>query len=222
MATVNNDYVPQSVLDSVNTRTVSEALEGSVEEITDRFLKLLVAQMTNQDPMNPLDNAQVTSQLAQLSTVSGITKMNETMESFKESLYTNQALQSANMIGHGVLVPGDTMQLYEGVAVFGVDLPAGVDTFTARILDSRGNLVHSMEFTAGDAGVFPIAWDGTVGQDANGDPVKLPDGQYRFQVSAGTGLSFGEVDSVTRGGSGVTLNISGLGEVDFASVRQIL
>ena len=74
-------------------------------------MTLLVTQLKNQDPLNPLDNAQVTSQLAQLSTVTGVNKLNTTLESLKASYQSSEALQAANMIGHGVLVEGNYVDL---------------------------------------------------------------------------------------------------------------
>ena len=72
----------------------------------DRFLKLLVTQLKNQDPLNPMDNAEMTSQLAQMSTVSGIEKLNTTMTSLADGLATSQSMQAAGMLGKSVLVPG--------------------------------------------------------------------------------------------------------------------
>ncbi len=73
----------------------------------DRFLKLLVTQMRNQDPLNPMDNAQVTTQLAQISTVSGIDKLNKTMARHVELVcWPRSRLQASGLIGHGVLAPG--------------------------------------------------------------------------------------------------------------------
>ena len=105
MTTVNSNatVLPQALLDQMNGS--SAAKKSTAEEAQDRFLTLLVTQMKNQDPLNPLDNAQVTSQLAQLSTVTGIDKLNGTLESMMGSYQSNQALQAANMIGHGVLAP---------------------------------------------------------------------------------------------------------------------
>src|SRR5512139_3712212 len=83
--------------------------KNSTAETKDRFLSLLVAQMKNQDPLNPLDNAQVTSQMAQLSTVQGIEDMNSKLAALASSLGTNQMAQAANLIGRGVLVPGNSI-----------------------------------------------------------------------------------------------------------------
>ena len=74
--------------------------------MANRFLTLLVTQLQNQDPLNPLDNAQVTSQLAQLSTVNGINKLNDTMSGLVASFGASQYLQASNLVGHDVMVPG--------------------------------------------------------------------------------------------------------------------
>ena len=81
----------------------------------DRFLKLLVAQMQNQDPMNPLDNAQVTSQMAQINTVSGIDKLNTTVAGLNGQLVQLQALQGATLVGRDVTVAGNRLSVQGGV-----------------------------------------------------------------------------------------------------------
>src|SRR5215467_5754674 len=78
----------------------------SSDDLQKRFLTLLVTQIQNQDPLNPMDNAQVTTQLAQLSTVSGIGQLNTTMQSLAASFSATQTLQSAALIGHNVMVAG--------------------------------------------------------------------------------------------------------------------
>ena len=98
------------------------ATDGSAANTQDRFLKLLVTQMKNQDPLNPMDNAQVTSQMAQLSTVSGIDKVNSTLKALTDSMSAGQALSATGMIGHGALVPGSSLELKNGKAVAGLDL----------------------------------------------------------------------------------------------------
>lgn len=227
MTTIQNQ-VPQSVLDSMNPK--KEASKSAASEAQDRFMTMLVAQMQNQDPLNPLDNAQVTSQLAQLSTVTGVEKLNSTMEALMGSYQTSQTLQAASMIGHGVLTPGSGLQLAgseeEGkVGLMGVELSQPTDKLEVTIYDAAGKEVQKLNLGAQKAGVLPIAWDGktAAGTDA-------PDGTYTFKVDAALGnervnatsLQFGMVSSVTTGTQGVTLNVPGLGEVKFTDVRQIL
>src|SRR5436190_24386636 len=75
----------------------------------DRFLKLLVTQMQNQDPLNPMDNAQVTSQMAQINTVNGIETLNTTVSGLNAQFVQMQALQGAALVGHDVTVKGNNM-----------------------------------------------------------------------------------------------------------------
>src|SRR6476620_6842721 len=103
----NPPIVSQDLLNSVNGNKKAKAAEGSVEADQDKFMTLLVTQLKNQDPMNPLDTAQITSQLAQLSTVTGINKLNTSLEALKGSYQSSESLQAANMIGRGVLMEGN-------------------------------------------------------------------------------------------------------------------
>src|SRR6476659_897494 len=114
--------VSTSVLDSLNgassTGTVKTANDAGS---ADRFLKLLVAQMQNQDPLNPMDNAQVTSQMAQINTVNGIEKLNTTVQGLSGHVVQMQALQGANLIGRDVIVPGNKMDIEDGVGQGGFE-----------------------------------------------------------------------------------------------------
>ena len=199
---------------------------GSTANATqDRFMKLLITQMKNQDPLNPLDNAQVTSQLAQLSTVSGIDKMNTTLQSLMGSFQANQSVQAAGMIGHGVLVPGKQIELSAGKAVFGLDLAGSADKVQVSVKDAAGKVVHTIDLGGKDAGTAPLTWDGI-----KDDGSKAADGAYTIEVAASAGsakvdattLSFGQVVSVSTGAQGVKLNVPGLGAVSMSDVRQIL
>ncbi len=220
MTTVSN--VANDVLAAVNGGSRNQSV-GKSEQ--DKFMTLLVTQMKNQDPLNPLDNAQMTSQLAQLSTLTGIEKLNATMESFVSGFHSSQSLQAASLIGRAVLVPGAETSLVKGQAVFGVELDEAADKVTVNIKDATGKLVHTMDLGAQDAGVIPLAWDGKTADD-----VTLEDGRYKIEVVAtrgsdikeGTALTFGEVLSVSLGPQGVKLNLLGAGEASMADVRQIL
>ena len=77
----------------------------------DRFLKLLVAQMQNQDPLNPMDNAQVTSQMAQINTVTGIEKLNTTVQGLSTQFMQLQAMQGASLVGRDVIVAGNKLSI---------------------------------------------------------------------------------------------------------------
>jgi flagellar basal-body rod modification protein FlgD len=199
--------------------------KSTAVEAQDRFMTLLVTQMKNQDPLNPLDNAQVTSQLAQLSTVTGIDKLNTTLEALMSSFQGGQSLQAASMIGRGVLVPGSDLALANGKAVLGIELAEPADKVTVTIRDLAGNAVRKIEVGSRDAGVAPLVWDGKTDAGA-----AAADGSYRFEVAATRGdekttastLMLGEVVGVSTGAQGVRLNIPGVGETALSDVRQIL
>ncbi|HEY0061123.1 MAG TPA: flagellar hook assembly protein FlgD [Telluria sp.] len=237
MTTVSSNpgVISQDLLNAVNPKK-PKAEAGSVEADQDKFMTLLVTQMKNQDPLNPLDNAQVTSQLAQLSTVTGVNKLNATMESLKASYQSSETLQAANMIGHGVLVPGNDVFLTGGKSILGVDLASAADSVKVIITDpSTGKDVDTIDLGAQPAGTVPLAWDGVpdasvLGTD--GKPVSLKDGKYLIRVVATQGgeqlkdakaLSFDTVASVTSNAKdGVKLNLSSQGLVTIADIRQIL
>ena len=107
--TVNNDSLIYDQINSANNRgTTTKA-----EDQQTKFLTLLTTQLKNQDPLNPMDNAQMTSQLAQISTVDGIERLNTTLASMMSSTSETQALQMAALVGHGALVDGNNLPLTE-------------------------------------------------------------------------------------------------------------
>jgi flagellar basal-body rod modification protein FlgD len=199
--------------------------KGGVEESQDRFLKLLVTQMKNQDPLNPMDNAQVTSQMAQLSTVSGIDKLNATLAALSSSMAASQSMQASSMIGRVVMAPGSRIELKNGKGMAGLELAQPADSVTVQIKDVAGNVVRSMNMGSQAGGVVPVLWDGM--NDAGSE---LEDGSYQFSAAATLGgkntnadtLSYGLVNSVVRKPEGTKLNVEHLGETSMESVKQIL
>lgn len=191
----------------------------------DRFLKLLVTQLQNQDPLSPMDNAQMTSQLAQISTVDGIEKLNATLKMLLEGNNENQAMQAAGMIGHGVLVPGAGLDLQGGAALGGVELEAPADRVTVTIKDGNGLAVRTLELGALEAGAQGFVWDGTTDSGA-----AAAEGRYTASVKAVLGensiavksLQWGVVSSVARSSQGVSLNVGSLGTFNMTDVREIL
>jgi len=142
------------VADATNTKATTTTT-SKMEEAQDRFLKLLVAQMQSQDPLNPLDNAQVTSQMAQIQTVSGIEKLNQTMESLNSAYAAAQTMQSASMIGHSVLTDGNLLDLKSGSAVAGIELSEKADMVEVDVYDQYGTLVSTNKLGGRDAGNSP-------------------------------------------------------------------
>jgi flagellar basal-body rod modification protein FlgD len=198
-------------------------------------MTLLVTQLQNQDPLNPMDNAQMTSQLAQLQTVTGVNKLNTTLESLQSSYKSSESMQATGLIGHGVLVEGNGVMLSGGKAILGAELATDADNVKIVISDAKGNEVDTVDMGAQKAGIVPLAWDGVPDPkhlDSNGKPVTLADGNYTFKVVAtraganltdAKGLSFDSVASVTTNSAdGVKLNLSGKGALKLADIKQVL
>ena len=241
MAIVSSDLLTamNGTSSSSSTTTSSSSLDNnSPDAIQNRFLTLLIAQMKNQDPSNPMDNSQLTTQMAQLSTVTGISQLNNSLSTLMSNLNSSQALSTANMIGHSVLAPGNSIQLTSDTtkdasgtettsqkAVFGVNLSGTASSVVVTIKDSTGAVVHTTDLGTQAAGVVPVIWDGS--NDTGG---KVADGNYTFTVSAsnnGTAvsastLSFGTVSSVSTASDGVKLNVTNVGTIKPTDVVQIL
>jgi flagellar basal-body rod modification protein FlgD len=142
-----------------NSATLKTAGQTSADAQQDRFLKLLVAQLNNQDPMNPMDNAQMTSQMAQINTVSGIQQLNETMKSMASQFTAMQALQGTTLIGHDVLVQSNTLSIDGGKAKGSVDLTSQADNVTVTILSPGGQTLGTINMGAVSAGRHAFEWD---------------------------------------------------------------
>lgn len=221
--------ISDALLASMN-KSSSSSNSSSISETQDRFMKLLIAQMKNQDPLNPMDNAEVTSQMAQLSTVTGIEKMNATLSAFISSMQATQAMQASSLIGNTVLVEGSSTYLApteaegESAAYFGVELPIGADNLTVNIKDSSGKVVKTITATNQQAGITPLGWNGY-----SDDGTKLADGRYTIEATATTGnsavtattLSYEQVMSVSTGSDGVKLNLSNLAAITTDQIKQI-
>lgn len=205
------------------------APRSTTDELRDSFMTLLVTQLRNQDPMNPLENAELTSQLAQINTVSGIDKLNSTLNGINSQIQTGQNLQAASLIGKGVLVPGDRLLVgEEGITTpFGVELPSPAHKLVAQIVNGAGEVVGSMSLDNVKAGVESFVWDGKL---ANGEVA--PQGSYRVRVEATTKdakpvpasvLNYAVVGGISTDPiNGLKLDLGGIAEaVSLGDIRQI-
>ncbi len=151
--------VSSSTASSATTATSGIAGTTSAQDQSDRFLKLLVAQLNNQDPMNPMDNAQMTSQIAQINTVSGIQQLNDTIKSMSAQYTSMQVMQGASMIGHQVVADGNTMGVSAGVGTAAVNLDADASSVQVQVLTPGGQVISQFDMGAQSAGTHNIDWD---------------------------------------------------------------
>jgi len=197
---------------------------GTVDQAQDRFLTLLVSQLKNQDPLNPLDNAQITSQLAQLSTVTGINKLNDTMAAMSASADARQYLQAAGLVGHDVVVDGNALALNGGEGQGAFDLAADAEHVTVSIADATGRTVRTIDLGAQTAGLTGFHWDG---RDDTG--AVQNDGKYTISVTAtssgnaitATPHAVARVAGVVPGANGGQLQLDNLGKVDLSAIQLI-
>ncbi|MDR0701601.1 MAG: flagellar hook assembly protein FlgD [Azoarcus sp.] len=200
----------------------TEPVTSQEESEQSRFLTLLMTQLRNQDPMNPLENAELTSQLAQMSTVDGIERLNGMVQSLLGSV---ELSESAAMVGRGVLVEGKGLGLTEAGAIGGFELDSAADTVTLTVRDASGVPVTTIELSNVDAGSHNYMWDGLAA-----DGSQAAEGMYSVTMEAsldgktvtGRTLEFGLVTSVIRGASGADLQVGALGIFKLDDIKQIL
>ncbi|ACR30377.1 flagellar hook assembly protein FlgD [Burkholderia glumae] len=179
----------------------------SASDLQQTFLKLLVTQLQNQDPTSPVDSSQMTSQLAQINTVSGIAQLNSSLSSLSSQITAGQQTQAALLIGSNVLAPGSTLSVSGGAGTgFGVQLPSAAADLKITVKNSAGTVVNTIDAGAQAAGTIPINWTPT---DSSG--ATLPDGKYTISASytdgsgastSATTLTAAQVQSVIRQSDG--------------------
>lgn len=196
----------------------------------EEFLKILVAQTRNQDPMKPQDNGEFLGQMAQFSTVSGMQEMQKSIDGLSNTMISNQALQASSLVGRFVMIPSDKGFLPdgEGDRFFGaVDVPETATEVSVQIRNSAGVTVKTLPLGTQEEGLQRFSWDG---KDQEGNV--MPSGDYTV---AAVGSIAGKqealetnfvapVDSVTlgRNGEGMKLNVAGIGSMTMDQVKEIL
>ncbi len=201
------------------------AAATSAADIQDRFLTLLVTQLKNQDPLSPMDNAQITTQLSQISTVSGLDKLNQTLSGLSAAMTASQSMLTGTaMIGRRVYAPGNDLALVDGRASGAVELAEGADKVVVKILGPAGNLVRELDLGGRQAGLSSFAWDG---EAANG--AAAANGAYTFQVEARRADKvigaaphlYGTVTAIGVAGSDRMLVVDGKTEVRYDELKRV-
>jgi flagellar basal-body rod modification protein FlgD len=189
---------------------------------SDRFLKLLVAQMKNQDPLNPMDNAQVTSQMAQINTVTGIDKLNATVAGLSAQFMQMQAMQGASLVGHDVIVAGNKLDIDATTAIGqgGFELQTPADAVKVEILAPSGAVLQTLNLGAQGAGMHSFDWPAGSASDSSGLTFRV--GATAGGVAiASTPLMRDRVDAVTANGNSFNLELQKSGSTPYASVKAL-
>jgi flagellar basal-body rod modification protein FlgD len=202
----------------------SSGTAGSVQSTKDDFLKLLITQMKYQDPMNPMDNAQMTSQIAQLNTVEGINQLNATVSGLQSSLMASQSMQSSALIGRTILADGNVISLNKGTANLSISLPSPADHVIVDVINSSGRIIKTTDLGANNAGIQSFTWDGSTNEGGT-----AMDGQYTYRITAtnlnqsvaATTLTQGVVSGVSITATGPQLSLNNGTNIALSSVRGV-
>ncbi|QAY89315.1 flagellar hook assembly protein FlgD [Pseudomonas sp. ACM7] len=219
---------------SIKTNTSADGLASATNSATgkkalgkDAFLQLLVTQLKNQNPLEPQDNGAFVAQLAQFSSLEGITTLNDTVSGLASNYNSSQALQASSLVGRSVIAPGgtavvDTSKSFSGT----IAVPSSVDPVKVKITDADGKVVRTIDLGSEVAGTSTFIWDGK--NDA-GEVAKA--GTYTFGATAtydGKATSLvtylpATVNSVTisQTGGELMLNLAGAGSIALSKVQTI-
>lgn len=203
----------------VQTRQEADTLDQN------DFLKLLTAQLRNQDPTAPVDSTQQLMQLAQFSQVTGISEMNTTLKSIADRLGASSPSDALGYVGRSVLLPGDNASVRPDGTVGGaIELAGDASQVRVTIQATNGEILRTMALGAQKKGNVEWSWNG---ETDNG--VSAPAGPYRVNIAASndgktvgaTSLVWAPVSSVSLPPNGAPkLNVAGVGEVPTSAIRR--
>ncbi|SFX18224.1 flagellar hook assembly protein FlgD [Marinospirillum alkaliphilum] len=174
------------------------------------FMRLLVTQLENQDPLNPQDNTEFIAQLAQFSSLEGITNLNTTVGQFATSLQSTQALQASTLVGRQVQVLTNWSELEPGKSIKGtIDLPKSAGDVFVAVYAPNGEYLGDISLGSRGAGEISFEWDGL---DTDGE--SFPAGAYQFRAYATHNGEHEAVDMyLSRNVTSVALNAGARGEI---------
>jgi flagellar basal-body rod modification protein FlgD len=213
---------------TANQPTSTSTTGTSAASQSQNFLKLLVAQIQNQDPMSPMDASTMTAQMSNLSMVQSMQDMNTSLASLLSQMQSANFVTQSSSIGHSPLVAGNVIQYSgSGNVMMGGNVANALSDLTATITDGSGNVVNQVDLGSAQPGMTNFAWSGT---DSSGN--QLPAGRYYIQFvgtnsSGGTDASTAAyvaspVATVSKSADGktVNLNLADGRVVDANSVTQ--
>ncbi|MBN3861202.1 flagellar hook assembly protein FlgD [Pseudomonas frederiksbergensis] len=227
MSVISDVLANSSVTNTTTKDSLTSAATGGQALGKDAFLQLLVTQLKNQNPLDPQDNSAFVAQLAQFSSLEGITTLNETVSGIAGNYNSSQALQASSLVGRSVIAQTDKAVVDTSKSLNGtVVVPTSVSAATVKITNSAGTVIRTLELGSQSAGNASFIWDG---KDSSG--AVAPAGTYTFGASTtidGTNTSLitylpATVNSVTisQTGGELMLNLAGLGSVALSKVQTI-
>lgn len=220
--------IDTNVLSNLGLMEQPTARQANSDVGEDAFLKLMITQLQNQDPMKPMENGEFLSQLAQFKSVSGIDDLKNSVEKMATALQSNQALQASSLVGRWIVAPSNNAELWDEIGMAGsVEVPRNANQVMVSINNKAGEIIKQIDLGEQPAGTVNFNWDG-VGM--NGE--QYPPGQYKVEATARIGNesvaietnAIVPVDSVLMGrvGEPMTVTTSLLGNVKLSDVKQIM
>jgi flagellar basal-body rod modification protein FlgD len=201
------------------------------------FMRLMMTQMNNQDPLKPMEKSEFISQMAQFSSLSGLKDIKDSFGTLASALQSSQALQASSMVGRDVLIPGNKASLTADGKLHGaVQVPSQTDNLKVEIRDKTGQLVKTLDLGEKGPGTATFDWDGVIKaadeQVPGAKEVKAEPGVYSVvaqmmvdgKPQAIDTLVTDKVSSVSlgKGQKGVMLNLEQTGSTSLADVKEIM
>lgn len=219
--------IPEQVLDRLQARPAQER-KRSGELGQEDFMQLMLAQIRNQDPFQPMQNGEFIAQMAQFATVDGIQTMQRSVSDLNATMAAGQALTASSLIGRAVLADGAQFRLgAEGGMSGAISSDPQASGIMLSVLDAGGALVARRALTPSASGLTRFAFDGV--DDAG---TRLAPGTYRIDAEAHiAGKAHAaqvaiarRIDSVTIGAGlhDLKLNLDGGTQIELSSVREFL
>lgn len=220
----------KSVYDGLGLSQNQQSTQGTNKNELgqDAFMQLMLAQLKNQNPLDPMDNGDFLAQMAQFSTASGVGELKNSFDNFSSGFNSTQALQASSLVGRKVLVEGNTAQLQASGGIEGTaSLPVSSNDVLLTVQNAGGQIVRTINLGQQPAGEMNFAWDG---RDSNGN--RAPVGNYVVSAEAAIDGKMqalktsvvAPVESVTlgQGGKDISLSVAGQGDVPMSSISKIM
>ena len=222
------DPSQQSLSAILNKLGINSADKSNMPKAKDKlgqedFLKLMTTQLQNQDPFAPMENGEFIAQMAQFSTVTGITSMDESLKNVAAKLGETRIATAANMLGHSVLVPGKIARTDDDGSVNGViDLPSAATNVNVVFKSQSGDIIDTISLGNQSSGLVGFAWHGApIEMTDNDDPIFVEAYANTGKGMEGVNSSiFAEVlsSSAGTGDSGVMLDVRDYGTISANEV----
>ena len=224
MSSIENNQALNNILEKIGAKTPeADATKRKSSLGQEDFLRLMTTQLQNQDPFAPMENGEFIAQMAQFSTVTGITEMGQSLNGISDKLNEFRIATASDLLGNSVLVPGNIARPNKNNEIHGIiDLPSASSETSVSFFDDSGEHLHSIDLGAQPGGLVGFEWL-DIPEDIKAKNMPL---RVEAFINTGTGSQgltpsvFSEVMAATVGknNQGVTIDVKDYGEMAAADV----